>query len=144
MQVKDVMTRGVECARPTDSIARAAERMKELNVGSLPVCGDNDKLVGMITDRDITTRATAQACDPCGTCVGDVMTANVVHVFEDQDVFEATGLMEEHQIRRLVVLDRDKRLVGIVSLGDLAVKNADDALSGEALEQVSEPAQPRR
>ena len=144
MQVKDVMTRGVECARPTDSIARAAERMKELNVGSLPVCGDNDKLVGMITDRDITTRATAEACDPCGTCVSDVMTPDIVYVFEDQDVQEAARLMEENQIRRLVVLDRDKRLVGIVSLGDLAVKNADDALSGEALEQVSEPAQPRR
>lgn len=144
MQVKDVMTRGVECARPTDSIARAAERMKELNVGSLPVCGDNDKLVGMITDRDITTRATAEGCDPSSTCVSDTMTPKVIPVFEDQDVQEAARLMEEHQVRRLVVLNADKRLVGIVSLGDLAVRAGDEQLSGEALEQVSEPAQPRR
>ena len=144
MQVKDVMTRGVECARPTDSIARAAERMKELNVGSLPVCGDNDKLVGLITDRDITTRATAEACDPGSTCVSDAMTPDITYVFEDQDVQEAARLMEQNQIRRLVVLNRDKRLVGIVSLGDLVVKTDEDKLSGEALEQVSEPAQPRR
>jgi CBS domain-containing protein len=144
MQVKNVMTHGVECARPNDSIAHAAERLRELDVGSLPVCGDNDRLVGMLTDRDITVRATAAACDPCGTCVGDVMTPNVIYVFEDQDVEEAARLMEENQVRRLVVLNRDKRLVGIVSLGDLAVKAGDDELSGEALEQVSEPAAPRR
>jgi CBS domain-containing protein len=144
MELKQVMTRGVECVRPEDSIAKAAERMRELNVGSLPVCGDHDKLVGMITDRDITVRATAAACDPCATCVQDVMTPEVVYVFEDQDVVEAARLMEDKQVRRLVVLNRDKRLVGIVALGDLAVKAGDDRLSGEALEQVSEPAAPRR
>jgi CBS domain-containing protein len=144
MQVKEVMTRGVECVRPADSIARAAERMRELNVGALPVCGDNDRLMGMITDRDITVRATAGACDPCGTCVSDVMTPNIVYCFEDQNVEKAARLMEENQIRRLVVLNRDKHLVGIASLGDLAVKTGDEGLSGEALEQVSEPAAPRR
>src|SRR5205809_548709 len=81
-----------------------------------PVCGDHDGLVGMLTDRDITVRATAGASAPTGTCVGDVMTPNLIYVFEDQDVTEAARLMEENQIRRLVVLDRDKRLVGIVSL----------------------------
>jgi len=144
MQVNEVMTRGVECIRPNDSIAHAAERMKELDVGALPVCGDGDRLVGMITDRDITVRATAGCCGPSDTCVRDVMTPNIIYVFEDQDVSEAAQLMEENQIRRLVVLNRDKRLVGIVSLGDLAVKVHDDHLSGEALEQVSEPAMPRR
>jgi len=144
MQVKQLMTRGVECVRPTDSIARAAERMKELNVGSLPVCGDNDKLAGMITDRDITIRGTAGGCDPCGTCVQDVMTPHVIYCFEDQSAAEAARLMEQHQIRRLVVLDRDKRLAGIVALGDLAVKAGEESLSGETLELVSEPAQPRR
>jgi len=144
MQISELMTRGVECARPRDSIARAAERMRELNVGALPVCGDNDKLVGMITDRDITVRATAGACDPCGTCVGDVMTQHIITCFEDQDATEAVALMEEHLVRRLAVLDRNKRLVGIVSLGDLAVKSGDEELSYEALEQVSEPALPTR
>lgn len=144
MQVNEVMSRGVECIRPSDSIARAAERMRELNVGALPVCGDNDRLVGMITDRDITVRATASCCEAGNTCVRDVMTPDVVYCFEDQDVSEAARLMEEHQIRRLVVLNREKRLVGIVSLGDLAVKTGDEQLSGEALEMVSEPAAPRR
>src|SRR5262245_23587772 len=143
MQVSELMTRGVECARPDDSIAHAAEWMRELNVGALPVCGDNDRLVGIVTDRDITIRAIAGACDPCVTCVSDVMTTQIVTCFEDQDVAEAVGLMEEHQVRRLVVLNRDKRLAGIVSLGDLAVKSGDEVLSYEALEQVSEPALPR-
>jgi CBS domain-containing protein len=144
MQVSDVMTRGVECARPGDSIATAAERMRELNVGALPVCGENQRLVGMITDRDITVRAIASACGPTGTSVRDVMTPDIIYCFEDQDVLEAAELMEEHQIRRLVVLDRDKRLVGIISLGDVAVKTGNDYLGGEILEQVSEPAVPSR
>jgi CBS domain-containing protein len=144
MQVKEVMTRGVECVQPLDSVAQAAERMRELNVGMLPVCGDHDKLVGMVTDRDITVRATAEASDPRGTRVSDVMTPNVIYCFEHHDVAEAAHLMEDNQIRRLVVLNRDKRLVGIVSLGDLAVKCGDEGLTGEALELVSEPAAPRR
>src|SRR5437870_1657063 len=139
MRISEAMTRGVECARPTDSIARTAEKMREWNVGSLPVCGDNDKLVGMITDRDITVRATAAGSDPSGTRVSDVMTPGVVYCFEDQDVQEAARLMEENQIRRLVVLSRDKRLVGIVSLGDLAVETGDEHLTGKTLEKVSEP-----
>lgn len=115
-----------------------------MDVGSLPVCGDEDKLVGMITDRDITIRATAGACDAKATLVQDVMTPGIVYCFEDQDVEDATKLMEDNQIRRLAVLNREKRLVGIVSLGDLAVKVGNDHLSGEALERVSEPAQPVR
>jgi CBS domain-containing protein len=130
MRVSEVMTRGAECTRPDASVQEAARRMKELDVGSLPVC-DNDRLVGFVTDRDITVRATAEACSPAGTCVRDVMT-------------EASRLMEENQIRRLAVLNRDKRLVGMMSIGDLAVKTADDRQTGETLEQVSEPAMPRR
>jgi len=138
------MTRGVECARPADSIAAAAQRMKDLDVGALPVCGDNDRLVGMVTDRDITVRATAESCDARSTCVKDVMTPDIIYVFEDQDVTEAARLMKENQIRRLVVLNCDKRLVGIVSLGDLAVDTGDEQLAGATLEAVSEPAVPRR
>jgi len=144
MQINEVMTRGVECVRPRDSIAHAAERMRDLNVGALPVCGDNDRLAGMVTDRDITVRGTAGTCDPGRTCVQDVMTPSIIYCFEDQDISEAVALMEEHQIRRLAVLNREKRLVGIVSLGDLAVKSGDEELSYETLEQVSEPAIPRR
>jgi len=144
MQVKDVMTQGVQCVSPGASIAQAAEKMKQLNVGSLPICGDDDRLAGMITDRDITVRATAEGFQPNVTCVRDVMTPGIIYCYEDQEVAEAAHLMEDHQIRRLAVLNRDKRLVGIVSLGDVAVKHHDDRLSGEALERVSEPALPLR
>jgi CBS domain-containing protein len=121
----------------------AAERMKTLDVGTLPVC-ENDRLVGMITDRDITTRAVAQGFGGTVGCARDVMTPDVVYCFADQDVAEAARLMQNHQIRRLVVLNRDKRLVGIVSLGDLAVDAGDEQLAGETLEKVSEPALPQR
>ena len=144
MLVHDVMTRGVQWVSPGESIARAAERMKELNVGSLPICGENDKLAGMVTDRDITVRATARSREPQTTTVGEIMTPGVVYCFDDQRIEEAAQLMEQHQVRRLPVVNRDKRLVGIVSLGDLAVKNRDDRLSGEALERISEPALPLR
>jgi CBS domain-containing protein len=139
MRISDVMTHGCESARPSDTIARAADRMRELDVGALPVC-ENDKLVGIVTDRDITIRGTADGCDPEGTHVGDLMTPGIVFCFDDQDISEAARLMEEKQVRRLVVLNRDKRMVGILSLGDLAVRNHDDRLSGEALERISEPA----
>src|SRR5687768_5431396 len=101
MRIADVMTRGCECAQPSDSIAHAAERMRELDVGALPVCGDKDKLVGIVTDRDITIRATAECCNPDGTHVSDVMPPGTVYCFEDQDVAEAARLMEEKQVRRL-------------------------------------------
>ncbi len=139
MFVRDVMTHGAECIRPAASLQEAAQKMKNLDVGPLPVCGDNDRLVGMITDRDITVRAVAEACDPRTTTVKDVMTPDVVYCFDDQDVQEAARLMKEHQVRRLVVLNRDKRLAGIVSLGDLAVETGDENLAGKTLEQVSLP-----
>ena len=144
MQVKDIMTQGVECVLPDQSIAEAAQRMRQLNVGALPVCGNNDRLVGMITDRDITVRATAECCEPEETCVEDVMTDGIEFCFDDEDIQCAAEHMEQKQIRRLAVLDHNKRLVGILSLGDLAVKTANDRLSGEALERVSQPARPIR
>jgi CBS domain-containing protein len=138
MKVKDVMTPSVEVIHPDSSLQEAAERMKTLDVGPLPVC-ENDRLVGMITDRDITVRAVAQGFGGALGKVRDVMTPDIVYCFEDQDVQEAARLMQEHQIRRLVVLARDQRLVGIVSLGDLAVETGDEKLAGQTLEQVSEP-----
>lgn len=140
MQLKEIMTRNVECLKPTDSLVHAAERMRDLNVGSLPICGEDDRLAGIITDRDITVRGTAAGCDPETTQVDEIMTPEIRFCFEDDSVDDAVHLMEEKQIRRLAVLNRGKRLVGIVSLGDLAVRSGDMHLSAEALEQISEPA----
>jgi len=143
MHVSEVMTRGAECIGPGATLQEAAERMKALDVGALPVC-DNDRVVGMLTDRDITVRATAEALPPRLGQVRDVMTPDVLYCFEDQDVTEAARLMQENQVRRLVVVNRDKRLVGIVSLGDLAVATRDEHLVGGDLEGLSETATPRR
>jgi CBS domain-containing protein len=143
MQLKEIMTRGVNVISPEATLKEAAEKMKNLDVGPLPVC-DGERLVGMLTDRDITVRVVAAGCDPSTTKVGDVMTPEVVYCFEDQSVEEAAKLMEEQQIRRLPVLNRNKWLVGIISLGDLAVDTGDRQLAGKVLEQVSEPAEPRR
>jgi CBS domain-containing protein len=143
MQLKDVMTSRVEVVHPEANLWEAAQKMAALDVGPLPVCA-GDQLVGMLTDRDITVRATAAGRDPKTTRVHEVMTPDVLYAFEDQDVSEATWLMTEHQIRRLVVLNRDKQLVGIVSLGDLAVQTGDAWQTGQTLEGISEPAEPQR
>ena len=110
--------------------------MRYLDSGVMPV-GQNDRLVGMLTDRDITIRATAAGKDPNQIRV----TPDVVYCFEDDDARDAARKMEEHQLRRLIVLNRDKRLAGILSLGDLAVHTPDDHLVGEVAEEVSEPAE---
>jgi CBS domain-containing protein len=143
MQLKDVMTRDVEVVHPNATLQDAAAKMDTLNVGPLPVC-DGNRVVGMVTDRDITVRATAMGKDPRVTKVREVMTDNVVYCFDDNDTNEAARLMAEQQIRRLIVLDRDKQLVGMVSLGDLAVATRDDQRSGEVLARISEPAEPDR
>jgi CBS domain-containing protein len=142
MQIRDIMTRRVEVVHPDATIEEAAEKMKRLDVGPLPVC-DGERLLGMVTDRDITVRATSEGRDPKNTRVRDVMTEEVFYCFDDQSVDEAAEIMRRAQIRRLPIVNRDKRLVGIVSLGDLAVQTGDQELSGEVLEDVSEPAQPR-
>jgi CBS domain-containing protein len=139
MLVNEIMTRDVECIRPDTPLQEAARKMRDLNVGPLPICGDDDRLAGILTDRDITVRAVAEGKDPRTTPVRDIMSRGIVYCFEDQDVTQAARLMEEKQIRRVLVLNRDKRLVGIVSLGDLAVDTHDHELAGEALEAVSEP-----
>jgi CBS domain-containing protein/sporulation protein YlmC with PRC-barrel domain len=143
MQLKEVMTRQVEVVHPEATLWEAAQKMAMLDVGPLPVC-TGDQLVGMLTDRDITVWATAEGRDPKIARVYEVMTPEAVYAFEDQDVSEAARLMEEHQIRRVAILNRDKQLVGIVSLGDLAVHLGDVQQAGETLERVSEPAEPQR
>jgi len=136
MQVKEVMTPEVECVSPENTLQEAARKMRDLDVGPVPVC-DHDRLAGILTDRDIAVRAVAEGRDPTSTRVRDVMTPEVVYCFEDQDVQEAARLMEEKQVRRLLVLNRDKRLTGIVSLGDVAVETGDRNLAGRTLERVS-------
>jgi len=143
MEVNRVMTRGVECTTTQAGLQEAARRMRDLNVGSLPVCGDGDRLVGMITDRDIAVRAVADGRDGT-THVADVMTPSVIYCFEDQDVSEAAGVMKRQQIRRLPVLNRQHRLVGILALADLAVDARDERLTSSTLEAVSTPAKPDR
>src|SRR3954465_1168802 len=143
MQLKDIMTPDVECVRPGDTLQEAARKMKSLDVGPMPVCGENDKIVGMLTDRDITIRATAEGLDPKTARVQDAMSEDVIWCFEDQDTDDAAKLMQERQVRRLLILSREKRLVGIVSLGDLATEGKKKQ-SGAVLQDVSEPSQPRR
>jgi len=138
MQLKDIMTSQVEVVQPETTLQIAAQKMLQFDVGPLPVC-EGEHLVGMITDRDITTRAVAEGCDPKTTPVRQAMTPDILYCFEDQDVEDAAKIMERHQIRRLPILNREKRLVGIVSLGDLALNTADQQRVGEVLEQVSEP-----
>lgn len=141
-QVKDVMTAGVRTMSPTDTVVQAAQAMEELDVGALPVC-DGERMVGMVTDRDIVLRGVAQGLVPDSTALETVMSREVEWVFEDEDMGEAAARMQQLQIRRLPVLDREKRLVGIVSLGDLAAKGDTDQ-AGEALADISEPARPVR
>jgi CBS domain-containing protein len=141
MQLRDVMTASVQDIPADATLMQAAEKMKSLNVGAIPVC-ENDRLIGMITDRDITVRAVAEGRDPRQTTVRDAMTRDVCFCYADDSLESAAKLMEEKQIRRLPVFDRSGRAIGIVSLGDLAVRNRDDRLSGEVLERVSEPAEP--
>ena len=141
MQVRDIMTRDVHGIHVDECLEAAGAAMALLDVGPLPV-HDGEKLVGVLTDRDIVVRAVATGLDPIQTRVGQVMTTEVVYCFEDQDVQEAAQRMEEHQVRRLLVVDRNERLVGIVSLGDLAVSTGDEKLAGEVLEVVSKPAEP--
>jgi CBS domain-containing protein len=142
MKVKDVMTKGAECVTPSTSLQEAASRMKTLDVGPLPVC-EGDHLVGMITDRDITARATAEGLPPRLGKVRDMLTPDIVYCYENQDVQEAALLMQEHQVRRLVVLNRDQQFVGIMSRGDLAVETGDEKLAAETLERISEPSPPK-
>jgi CBS domain-containing protein len=143
MRVSEVMTRGAECIDPDATLQEAAAKMKLMDVGALPVC-ENDRLAGMVTDRDITVRSVSDGHDPCTDRVRDAMTPGVIYCTEDQDVAEAARLMQEHQVRRLPVLNRQKRLVGIVSLGDLAVETQDEQLAGSTLEAVSEATPPGR
>ncbi len=136
MKVSEAMTRDVRVASPNQTIQDAARLMAEVDTGVLPV-GENDRLVGMITDRDIAVRGVAEGKGP-QTSIREVMTEHVHYCFEDEDTDEVAQKMADSQVRRLPVLNRDKRLVGILSLGDLAVMQGGRP-AGEALAGISEP-----
>ena len=136
MNVTDAMTFDVQLCTPDDTLKDAAEAMMTLDVGLLPVV-DGDRLVGMISDRDIATRGVAMGLGPDAP-VREVMTEDVKYCFADQDLEEVTRNMGDIQVRRLPVLNRDKRLVGIIALGDIARAGAGDGM-GEALSQISQP-----
>ena len=135
MQVRDVMTREVRLVRPSNTIEQAAAAMAELDIGLLPVT-DDERLVGMISDRDIAVRAVAAGLGP-DTSVGTVMTADVKYCFDDEDAEAVAENMGDIQVRRLPVVDRDKRLVGIISLGDIACTH-ESTVVGHALSGISE------
>jgi CBS domain-containing protein len=143
MRIAEIMTRDPEVVASDSFLQDAAMKMQDLNVGMLPI-RDGDRLVGMLTDRDITVRATAQGRDPTKTQVREVMTPDVIYCFEDQDISQAAKLMQDKQIRRLPILSREKRLVGIVSLGDVAVHSGQQDTVSETIKEVSEPAEPNR
>jgi CBS domain-containing protein len=139
MKVKDIMSRDVDVVSPETTLRDAAERMHSLDVGVLPVCAD-DRLVGVITDRDITVRATADGLDPFATQVGEIMSKDdLIICGEDEDVEDAARMMRDKQVRRLPVLNQERRLVGILSLGDVAVEEGSLQVSSETLKEISRP-----
>lgn len=140
--IQDIMTTDVKTVSPEETVRRAAQMMDELNVGSIPVC-DGKKLVGIITDRDITVRSTAAGQAPESTRVGDVMSTDVRTCYASQSADEVLAQMGEVQIRRVPVIDQDSHaIVGIVSLGDMATKHATKI--DQALDEISSPSEPDR
>jgi CBS domain-containing protein len=141
--IGEVMTRRPRVIQPDATVADAAALMRQLNIGALPVC-DGARLIGMLTDRDITLRSTADGRDPHLTTVRDVMSPGVAWATEDDPVEAAARIMREHRIRRLPIVNDRHNLVGVVSLGDLAVDVDDDEVSGDTLEEISRPSHPNR
>ena len=136
-QLRELMTRDVKVITPDMTIGDAAKKMRDGNFGMMPV-EENDRMIGTISDRDIVIRAVAEGMD-FSTKVRDVMSKGITWAYEDNSVEEAAVLMSEHQVRRLPVLDRNKRLVGIVALGDFAAERSESRPAAEALSQISRP-----
>ena len=137
-KVSEVMTKNVQIISPEATIKEAAQQMRGGDFGMLPV-GENDRMIGAISDRDIAIRAIAEGKES-STRVRDVMSDGLVWAFDTDSIEDAAKLMSEHQIRRLPVVDKDKRLVGIVALGDFAIDSSDIVPAAEALAEISRPA----
>ncbi|KGK90744.1 MULTISPECIES: CBS domain-containing protein [unclassified Clostridium] len=140
MKVKDIMTKNVASLNPEDTVEHAAQLMKEYNIGSLPVCNE-EKVIGIITDRDIAIRSSAEGENVQKQTVRDIMTSNPVTIKSDIDVEDAARIMSERQIRRLPVIESNN-LVGMLSLGDVSVESGSNETAGEALSNISEPSTP--
>ena len=138
MKISEIITPLPHYISPDDTLVEAAAKMKALDTGWLPIC-ENNCLIGTVTDRDITIRAVAEGYDPNVTAVRQAMSRVVIYCFDDQDLWNAAQMMMTNKIRWLPGLNRSKRLVGIVSLGDLAVRAAMENMAGRILECVSEP-----
>jgi CBS domain-containing protein len=139
MKVSEIMSRNAECIEGDASIKEAAEKMRALDVGFLPVC-EGGEPVGTLTDRDITIRHVADGQNPYRVKARDIMTPDVLHCFEDQDVEEVARYMQEHEVRRVLIYDRGGELVGVVSLGDLSKAVGEECLAGETLKDIAEAA----
>ena len=139
MKIREIMNGKVECANPTLPIAKAAEKMRDLDIGFLPIC-ENDKLIGTVTDRDITTKSVAQGRDPRLAPVSEIMRPEVFYCYDDQDIEEVARYMQEKEVRRMVILNRDMRLTGVVSLGDIAKLLMEREVAGETLGKIAEAA----
>jgi CBS domain-containing protein len=137
MQIKAIMTEQVSSVRPDTPVAEVARTLRDSDIGSTPVA-DDERLIGIVTDRDIVTRIVAAGTDPRTATARDAMSPKILYCFDDQTVEEVLANMGDQQIRRLPVVNRDKRLVGIVSLGDLA--KASKRKAGDALREISQPA----
>lgn len=136
-QLKELMSRDVKVISPEMTIAEAARKMRDGDFGMMPV-GEDDRMIGTISDRDIAIRAVAEGKD-ASTKVRDVMSAGLAWAYEDDSVEHAAVIMSERKVRRLPVLDRDKRLVGIVALGDFAVEKSEIQPAAQALSEISKP-----
>lgn len=135
MKVQESMHRGVEWVEPKVPVAKIADLMRELDVGAIPV-GENDRLVGMVTDRDIAIKAFAKGKDPTKVTAGDVMTKGIIFCRDNEELGDALRIMENKKIRRLPVLNKDKRMVGMLSLGDVS-HSASHELTGELTAAIS-------
>ncbi len=136
--IKDIMTGTLEVILPDHMLNEVSQKMKDEDVGALPIVEDSN-VVGIVTDRDIVVRGIAEGKDPNTTKVIDVMTSNVISIYDDQDVSDAVKMMKENQVRRLLVLDRNDKPTGFISQADIALKCKDKELAGEVLQEVSKP-----
>jgi CBS domain-containing protein len=139
MKIHEIMSANVECITPDTTIATAAETMRTLDVGFLPIC-ENDRVIGTVTDRDITIRSVAQGRDPRLATVSEIMSPQAYSCYEDDDVGLVGRQMQEKEVRRMLILNRQGKLVGVVSLGDIAKAGGVEQLAGETLGEIAEAA----
>ena len=143
MLVKEIMTMGIETIDSDMNICEAAKKMRSLGIGSLPVQQGN-QIVGIISKKDIVNRCVAEECDPLSMEISEIMTKEIATCWEDETIEEAAAILEQNQLHRLLVMSNENEPVGMISLGDMAVKAHDEHLAWEVLERISEPAMPDR